>query len=637
MRVYSFLLLFLATNLYAQDKEYAALQISNQPLRQGKAVTLKYKVTETNLGVADEPIVAVMTAYSKGKSNAVDTLMTRLDKKQLTASFVLPGNTDAVVFKFLKGAEMADNNGGRGYIFPVMNVSGAIVPTTNISFAKLYRGDYYAGIETPLPDLANKYLELCVGSDIEAADSYKARIDLAYYKKDTAKLCVLLEQHHEIQGIAELTYEYLANLARNYCPEKNILLSLESARQKAYPGGTWRFYPWNIQLSNAASASEKYVWLQAFQLAFPGDTKAESSFGATTLAPSVMRAAARSLDWKTLDKLITPALQRPAQYGLMAECLHIFVSQCLRKDSLLEKSGGYAQLSIQLAETLKSTMADKPGYLSKSMYLHSLNKTLAYYHDNYGSLLAKENKWDSAQYHFGQAALHSGLKNNEVNQRYFSAMEKVKTPGEILPVMEQAIRKNGATETMQNQYLRLAAASGKSNPQKSLDALLAEANEARFGLYRTKMVNTKAPNFTLRGLDGKEVSLASLKGKTVVIDFWATWCKPCIASFPAMQKVVDHYAGNKDVKIYFINTWQREPNKVALVNNFFKSKPFRFDVLMDADDKVVKDFKIGGIPAKFVIDKHGNIRFHSSGDTGDLAKTFEEMKVMIDLVESETN
>src|ERR1700748_85368 len=71
-------------------------------------------------------------------------------------------------------------------------------------------------------------------------------------------------------------------------------------------------------------------------------------------------------------------------------------------------------------------------------------------------------------------------------------------------------------------------------------------------------VNQSAPDFKLKDIDGKEISLASLNGKIVIVDFWATWCGPCKASFPGMQLAVNNFKNDKDVVFLFIDTRQTE-------------------------------------------------------------------------------
>src|SRR5690606_10053573 len=117
-----------------------------------------------------------------------------------------------------------------------------------------------------------------------------------------------------------------------------------------------------------------------------------------------------------------------------------------------------------------------------------------------------------------------------------------------------------------------------------------------------------APSFTLEDLEGKTVSLADLKGKVVVLDFWATWCAPCIKSFPAMQMAVDKYKDDPGVEFLFINTWEQRDDPTEFVKQFLSKRGFDFKVLFDKKDPVskrnpvVESYEVSGIPVKFIID-----------------------------------
>jgi thiol-disulfide isomerase/thioredoxin len=80
-----------------------------------------------------------------------------------------------------------------------------------------------------------------------------------------------------------------------------------------------------------------------------------------------------------------------------------------------------------------------------------------------------------------------------------------------------------------------------------------------------ELISQPAPAFSLVDLEGNKVSLAELKGKVVILDFWATWCAPCKKSFPAMQKALDKYKADPNVRFLFIDTWERipEPKKAV--------------------------------------------------------------------------
>ena len=111
-----------------------------------------------------------------------------------------------------------------------------------------------------------------------------------------------------------------------------------------------------------------------------------------------------------------------------------------------------------------------------------------------------------------------------------------------------------------------------------------------------------APDFALKDLAGTEVSLASLKGKVIVLDFWATWCGPCKAAMPVIQKLHDEYA-SKGVAVLGVNTW--EQNQKA-VRDYIASKKYTYPCLLDGD-KLAEAYGVPGIPTLVVIGKDGKV------------------------------
>lgn len=132
-------------------------------------------------------------------------------------------------------------------------------------------------------------------------------------------------------------------------------------------------------------------------------------------------------------------------------------------------------------------------------------------------------------------------------------------------------------------------------------------------------IGQPAPEFRLKDISGKEVSLSSLKGKVVVLDFWATWCVPCHENFPATKKIVDHYRKDDQVVFLFIDTREKSADYVKLAQADMKKNHYDFHVLFDEtgpDGKQNKYYSVlgmAGIPTQFLIDRNGIIRFKFVG------------------------
>lgn len=115
-----------------------------------------------------------------------------------------------------------------------------------------------------------------------------------------------------------------------------------------------------------------------------------------------------------------------------------------------------------------------------------------------------------------------------------------------------------------------------------------------------------APNlldFTLPDLTGKKVQLASLKGKVILVNFWATWCPPCRAEMPGMEKLYQSLKDNPDFVMLAVDS-QEDP---ATVKTFIEKNKYHFPVLLDQAGAVTAQYSVRAYPTTYVIDRQGRV------------------------------
>lgn len=116
-------------------------------------------------------------------------------------------------------------------------------------------------------------------------------------------------------------------------------------------------------------------------------------------------------------------------------------------------------------------------------------------------------------------------------------------------------------------------------------------------------VGLEAPSFQLKDTDGKVWKLADLRGRVVLLNFWASWCDTCKEELPSVQKLINAQTGN-DALLFLSVLYNDSPAKAL---SYMKTNGFIFPVLID-DSDMARRYGITGVPETFVIDKKGIIR-----------------------------
>lgn len=139
-------------------------------------------------------------------------------------------------------------------------------------------------------------------------------------------------------------------------------------------------------------------------------------------------------------------------------------------------------------------------------------------------------------------------------------------------------------------------------------------------------IGDRAPDFTLRDLNGNKIQLSELTGKVVMVEFWATWCPPCRESIPEMKDVYEKYKDRGFVLLGI--SIDKGKNAPVEVSSFVKEHSVTYPVLID-DSDVNASYSVSSIPTSFIIDKEGKIVSKRTGFIpglgGEISKEIEAL------------
>ena len=631
MKKLTFVLVLLTSISTAfSQANFTALKMSPQYLKQNQSLRFEYNQDYSPL-IKQKGVDIVVYEFSEKGLKVTEPVITKKGTVY-SGSLTLDSNTNCIAFGFSSGEEK-DANSSKGYIIPVYNQKNQPVEGYYSSASMLQNGygEYLFGMQNDaasglaiLEDGLKQYPAL--KSNPMFFGNYLSTVSRVKKKEAIPLIFQELQDFERKGNLTEVGYNILIQwYTRDKRKEKAD--SLTASMKTAFPVGEWRTNEAAMALNKEKDPAKKAALYQEFIKQFPASES--NRFLTENTKSQVAQAYANAKDYDAFNDWNGKLGQAAANMNnnniawAMAE-----------KDENLEEAKKMAYNATMYAKSeMDKPSEKKPDGSTTKQWEEQRKRNYAMFGDTYAFILYKMGDYKTAYPIAKEAATINKLKNAEYNERYALIAEKAIPATEAKKLIEQFVKDGVATgktkEALKNLYIKEKKTDAGYDAY--LAALEADAKTKKKEEIAKAILNEPAPKFSLKDFEGKTVSLDDLKGKVVIVDFWATWCGPCIASMPGMNKALSKYKDNKDVQFLFVDTWESADDKLKNAKDFMTKKNYPFYVLMDEEDKMVADFKVSGIPTKFILDKKGNIRFKSVGFNGNDDALVDELTTMIEL------
>jgi thiol-disulfide isomerase/thioredoxin len=600
-----------------------------------------------NLSIPDK--IQALVAYQNGQQFFSKTIRTDKVDNHYSFSFKAPDSTSVLVFSIIVPGKIIpeknslvrekkivfDNNNENGFVIYLHNKNGKIFNAAQIDLAILLNdyAIYEFGLKKrPVLSLIKMYEDSYrLYPQLKEGKSYADYLSLLYTENENAARPKLLNYADQLMQqapdedkleLAAWAYRKLKMPEEKKIAEDKILTSFPDGKQAKEK--FWSDFYAKSDTTEETILATMTVYTHRFN---DNTAKTKDRFYAFLMENSITRK-----DWPVAFKygdLINEKMRTASTYNWNAWKLS--GKQIDNPGIDLENAKILSAKSIAISTTLMNDGADRD-----EDALNDLKEAHYNFYDTYALILYKLGQYDSAFYYQEMVSKQGKELNTSGIEKYAAYAEKTKGIAYTKQFIESKLLTGTKSPVMSKQlqeiYKELNLPADEFDRLHQISLLLAKQkdNEA----IKEKYGTLQAPDFSLKNMAGETVTLSQLKNKIVVLDFWATWCVPCKASFPTMLQLVNKYKDDKDIVFLFIDTWESDTSQKSkeAVKKYMADNNYSFNVLFDVKKKVVTDYKVEEIPKKIVLDKNGNL-VYTGGPSGLIftnEHVIEDMSTIID-------
>lgn len=637
-----------------------AAWLPKQPIA-GEKVVLSFNPKGGDLEFSDK-ITAELALYENFKWKS-DQLPLKKVGDLWTAGYTIPENVVFVAVKFFQGTrekiEALDNNNGKGFFTTVLAKNKKLAPGGYLAEALLTSPGQHTytlkGFSTPSNNAGKIDSLLKKETSIRGSVTSAYLVDYLNLKKNTMDATAfstfadqVLQKQLSVKTTDEAT---LTAIQRYYAIDLKNPAGADKAEnvimQKFPTGNTARFLTYQ-RVNSTTNPVQYRLAAEQFLKAFPdlqaGDKNRSQDFlyytTYRTLEASYFEsqqydkflAMFKDFDFKTANEVYRWNITKAEMSNALDKKTYFMLSQQIIPMLIAKRTDGSYYADFGGDKQKEQANADQQ--LDDRLTSHI---KLAYALKNYEEGL-NSYKFLQVEKQYAYADL------NELRMDMYKQTGKANL---VQALLEKSVKSNAVTPAMFDELKQIYTTQHKGNAggyEEYLSKLVPDDIKAEMQTHvMANMVHYPLTPFTLENANGNSVSSSEWKDKIVVIDFWATWCRPCIEAFPGMQLLIDQYAKDPKIAVYMIGTMQFGDYKTKSVN-YVKSKGFRFNLLHDGigangeQNEVFRSlvplFKSSGIPRKVIV-KNGEVRYSSEGYSGSPSQLKDELSMAIEILRKE--